>query len=85
MPANAAATASKARRTQGPEPEVDTAQLLDALKAFRRGDFVCVANTTGAPVTVPAYGRVLITSGEVEETGGEAVVAADTTVWWTTA
>ncbi|CAM5731164.1 Glycoside hydrolase family 13 protein OS=Streptomyces tendae OX=1932 GN=F3L20_24740 PE=4 SV=1 [Streptomyces tendae] len=55
----------------------------EGVLAFRRGDFVCVANTTtGAPVTVPAYGRVLITSGEVEETGGEAVVAADTTVWW---
>jgi alpha-glucosidase len=52
--------------------------------AFRRGEFVCVANTTGESVTVPAYGRVLLASGEVAEAGGEAKVPADTTVWWTT-
>jgi alpha-glucosidase len=36
-------------------------------------------------VTTPAYGRVLLASGEVTETGGEAKVPADTTVWFTTA
>jgi alpha-glucosidase len=36
-------------------------------------------------VTVPAYGRVLLTSGEVTVTDeGEAKVPGDTTVWWTT-
>ncbi|MBJ7413679.1 MAG: hypothetical protein JHD15_25470, partial [Phenylobacterium sp.] len=38
MPAAAAKTA-KARRTPRPQAEVDTAQLLAALRAFSRGDF----------------------------------------------
>jgi alpha-glucosidase len=44
-----------------------------------------VATTTGESVTTPAYGRLLLASGEVAETGAEAKVPADTTVWWSTA
>jgi alpha-glucosidase len=66
--------------------------------AFRRESsdggeaFVCVANTTGADVRVrvPAAGRVLLTSAAVPDpaagiasAGGEALVPADTTVWFT--
>jgi len=51
--------------------------------AFRRGEFVCTANTTGEAVTVPAYGRVLVTNGEVTVVDDEAKLPADTTVWWT--
>ncbi|MEW5686114.1 MAG: HAMP domain-containing protein [Pseudomonadota bacterium] len=39
MPAAAAAKSASNRRAPRPETEVDTAQLLAALKAFRRGDF----------------------------------------------
>ncbi|TGZ18493.1 alpha-glucosidase [Streptomyces sp. S816] len=77
-----------ARRAQ---PDLGAGEALEWLRApegvlaFRRGEFVCVANTTGESVTTPAYGRVLLASGEVAETGGEAKVPADTTVWWTAA
>ncbi|MFH8340898.1 glycoside hydrolase family 13 protein [Streptomyces sp. AM6-12] len=77
-----------ARRAQPDLGAGDTLEWLRApegVLAFRRGEFVCVANTTGESVTTPAYGRVLLASGEVAETGGEAKVAADTTVWWTAA
>jgi alpha-glucosidase len=63
---------------------VEWLRAPEGVLAFRRGDFVCVANTTGESVTTPSYGRVLIASDEVAETGGEAKVPADTTVWWTT-
>ncbi|AKZ55364.1 Alpha-glucosidase [Streptomyces ambofaciens ATCC 23877] len=66
----------------------DTVEWLRApegVVAFRRGEFVCVANTTGESVTVPSHGRVLLASGEVTEADGEAKVPADTTVWWTRA
>jgi alpha-glucosidase len=42
-----------------------------------------VANTSGESVTTKAYGRLLLASGEVTETAGEAKLPADTTVWWT--
>ncbi|MGW0086688.1 glycoside hydrolase family 13 protein [Streptomyces sp. NPDC003393] len=66
----------------------DSVQWLRApegVLAFRRGDFVCVANTSGESVTTPSYGRVLLASGEVTEADEETKVPADTTVWWTTA
>lgn len=44
-----------------------------------------MANTGEESVTTPAYGRVLLASGEISETDGEAKVPGDTTVWWTTA
>jgi alpha-glucosidase len=56
----------------------------DGVLAFRRGTFVCVANTTGEAVTVPAYGRVLLASGEPVAAEGGATLPADTTVWFTT-
>ncbi|MEU6812745.1 glycoside hydrolase family 13 protein [Streptomyces sp. NPDC046831] len=64
---------------------VEWLRAPEGVLAFRRGEFVCVANTTGESVTAPAYGRVLIASDEVAEAGGETKVPADTTVWWTTA
>ncbi|MCC5034696.1 glycoside hydrolase family 13 protein [Streptomyces sp. WAC 00631] len=58
------------------------------------GAFVCTVNTTGEPVRVPVPGRMLLASegavargavveGPVVE-GGEAVLPADSAVWWTT-
>ncbi|MFF8531137.1 glycoside hydrolase family 13 protein [Streptomyces sp. NPDC015532] len=55
----------------------------EGVLAFRRGDFVCTANTGNKVVTVPAYGRVLVSSGEVTlSKDGQAQLPADTTVWW---
>ena len=56
----------------------------EGVLAFRRGEFVCVANTTGETVTIPSYGRVLVTSTEVTVADGKVELPADTTVWWTT-
>ncbi|MFB7509444.1 glycoside hydrolase family 13 protein [Streptomyces broussonetiae] len=56
----------------------------EGVLVFRRGEFVCVANTTEEAVTTTAYGRVLLASGEVAEADREAKVPADTTVWFTT-
>ncbi|KJK57946.1 glycoside hydrolase family 13 protein [Saccharothrix sp. ST-888] len=54
---------------------------------FRRdsveGSFVCTVNTTGEQVLLGAPGRVLLSSaGSVEVNAGEAVLEADSTVWW---
>ncbi len=76
-----------ARRTQpdlGAGDSVEWLRAPEGVLAFRRGEFVCVANTSGESVTTPAYGRLLLASGEVTETDGEAKLPADTTTWWTT-
>ncbi|MER5480648.1 glycoside hydrolase family 13 protein [Streptomyces sp. NPDC002734] len=57
----------------------------EGVLAFRRGAFVCVANTTGEAVPFAAPGRLLTASGEVTVTDGKALVPADTTAWFTTA
>lgn len=46
---------------------VEWLRAPEGVVAFRRGDFVCVANTTGESVAVPAHGRVLLASGEITE------------------
>jgi len=51
----------------------------EGVLAFRRGEFVVFANTTGDPVSVPEYGQVLLASGEFDGLS----VPADTTVWFT--
>ncbi len=64
----------------------DAVEWLDApegVLAFRReGGFVCTVNTTGAAVRIPAPGRVVLASVAVAAADGEAVLPADTTVWW---
>ncbi|MFJ3923874.1 glycoside hydrolase family 13 protein [Streptomyces sp. NPDC090022] len=60
----------------------DAVQWLDApegVLAFRRGDFVCTANTTQQPVRMPVPGELLLASGPVTAAGE---LPADTTVWW---
>ncbi len=72
-------------------PDLGAGEAVEWLKApegvlaFRRGEFVCVANTSGESVTTPAHGRLLLASGEIAEVDGEAKLPADTTAWWTTA
>lgn len=76
------------RRAQpdlGAGDAVEWLRAPEGVLAFRRGEFVCVANTGSEAVTTPAYGRLLLASGEVAEADGDAKVPADTTVWWTTA
>lgn len=80
-------SALAARRTQpdlGAGDSVEWLRAPEGVLAFRRGEFVCVANTSGESVTTSAYGRLLLASGEVAEADGEAKLPADTTVWWTT-
>ncbi|CAL9582543.1 glycoside hydrolase family 13 protein [Streptomyces sp. Tu 3180] len=80
----AALAVRRAQPDLGAGDAVEWLRAPEGVLALRRGDFVCVANTTGESVTTPAYGRVLLASGEVVEADGEAKVPADTTVWWTT-
>ncbi|MFI6943120.1 glycoside hydrolase family 13 protein [Streptomyces sp. NPDC050418] len=50
---------------------------------FVRGDgFVCTANTTGQPVTIPTPGRAILSSATVHYNEQGAELPADTTVWW---
>ncbi|MFB7495445.1 glycoside hydrolase family 13 protein [Streptomyces sp. NPDC056161] len=79
----------RALRLRRAEPGLGAGDAVEWLRApegvlaFRRGEFVCVANTTGESVTTRSHGRVLLSSGdEVTEADGEAKVPADTTVWW---
>jgi alpha-glucosidase len=63
---------------------VEWLQAPEGVLAFRRaGGFVCTVNTTGEAVRIPAPGRVLLASAAVEPACGEAVLPADTAVWWT--
>ncbi|MFF0158222.1 glycoside hydrolase family 13 protein [Streptomyces sp. NPDC005263] len=81
----AALAARHAHPDLGAGDRVEWLKSPEGTLAFRRGDFVCVTHTGGESVTIPAYGRLLLASGEVAETDGEAKLPADTTVWWTRA
>ncbi|MFI8931190.1 glycoside hydrolase family 13 protein [Streptomyces sp. NPDC053474] len=79
----------EALRVRRARPELgagDALRWLDApegVLAFRREGFVCTANTTGAAVRLPAPGRALLASADVETAdGGVVELPADTTVWW---
>ncbi|MFD9985050.1 glycoside hydrolase family 13 protein [Streptomyces massasporeus] len=80
----AALRVRREQRDLGAGTSVEWLRAPEGVLAFRRGEFVCVANTTGESVAMPAYGRVLVASGEIIEVDDEAKVPADTTVWWTT-
>ncbi|MCT2590093.1 glycoside hydrolase family 13 protein [Streptomyces sp. N2-109] len=83
-------TALSLRRAHPDLGAGDAVEWLDApaeVVAFRRGAFVCAANTGTAAVELPAAAwppggaRVLLTSGAYD---GGSILPADTTVWWTT-
>ncbi|MEH0422694.1 glycoside hydrolase family 13 protein [Streptomyces sp. B21-083] len=80
----AALTARREHPGLGAGDSVEWLRAPQGVLAFRRGDFVCVANTTGEAVTIRAYGEILVASAEVTVTDAEAKLPADTTVWWTT-
>lgn len=58
----------------------------EGVLAFQRdsgeGSFVCTANVSGAPVTIPAPGRALLAGDGFTADGANAVIPADTTIWW---
>nr|WSZ95696.1 glycoside hydrolase family 13 protein [Streptomyces sp. NBC_00857] len=61
-------------------------EWLDApegMLVFARPGFVCTVNTTGRAVRIPVRGELLLASAPVTTDGAEAVLPADTTVWWT--
>ncbi|MEU8648975.1 glycoside hydrolase family 13 protein [Streptomyces sp. NPDC048737] len=74
----------RSRPDLGAGDSVEWLRAPEGVLAFRRGAFVCVANTTGEPVTTPSYGRVLLASGELTEADGGTGLPADTTVWFAT-
>ncbi|WKV74377.1 glycoside hydrolase family 13 protein [Streptomyces sp. PCS3-D2] len=75
-------TALRLRRERpdlGAGDSVDWQDAPEGVLAFRRGDFLCTANTTGTAVRLPVAGEALLSSGATVEDG---VLPADTTVWW---
>ncbi|MEU6313956.1 glycoside hydrolase family 13 protein [Streptomyces sp. NPDC047014] len=75
-------TALRLRREHpdlGAGESVDWQEAPEGVLVFRRGRFLCAANTTGAAVRLPVSGEVLLSSGAPAEDG---VLPADTTVWW---
>ncbi|MFD5421660.1 glycoside hydrolase family 13 protein [Streptomyces sp. NPDC127069] len=69
----------------GAGDSVDWQDAPEGVLAFRRGEFLCTANTTGAAVRFPVAGEALLSSGAAVEDGvlpEEGVLPADTTVWW---
>ncbi|MET9252931.1 glycoside hydrolase family 13 protein [Streptomyces sp. NPDC003717] len=82
-------TALAVRRSEPDLGAGDAVEWLPApegVLAFRRGDFICAANTGDTPVTVPSYGRLLLSSAEPPSTpGAETTLPPNTTTWWTTA
>ncbi|MFF3089752.1 glycoside hydrolase family 13 protein [Streptomyces nojiriensis] len=63
----------------GAGESVDWQEAPEGVLVFRRGDFLCAANTTGTAVQFPVDGEALLSSGTTVEDG---VLPADTTVWW---
>ncbi|GHJ38083.1 glycoside hydrolase family 13 protein [Streptomyces sp. TS71-3] len=90
----AALAARRAHPALGAGDAVEWLDGPEGTLAFRRTPggsggtgFVCTANTTGAPVRVPAHGRLLLSSstgGIAVSEDGTALLPADTTAWWTT-
>ncbi len=58
---------------------MDWQEAPQGVLVFRRGDFLCAANTTGAAVPLPVTGELLLSSGEPVQGG---LLPADTTAWW---
>ncbi|MEV7585163.1 glycoside hydrolase family 13 protein [Streptomyces erythrochromogenes] len=81
-------TALRLRREHpdlGAGEAVDWQEAPEGVLVFRRGDFLCAANTTGEAVRIPVTGEVLLSSGPgavAEGTVEDGVLPADTTVWW---
>ncbi|MFJ3857989.1 glycoside hydrolase family 13 protein [Streptomyces sp. NPDC090085] len=75
-------TALRLRRDHpdlGAGESVDWHEAPQGVLVFRRGDFLCAANTTGTAVRLPVTGELLLSSGEPVQGG---LLPADTTAWW---
>lgn len=79
----AALAARRAHPGLGAGDAVEWLEAPQGVLVFTRPGFVCTVNTTPEPVRIPVRGRVLLSSGPLTVDGAEAVVPADTTVWWT--
>ncbi|WP_314172559.1 glycoside hydrolase family 13 protein [Streptomyces winkii] len=79
-------TALRLRREHpalGAGESVEWLPAPDGVLAFRRGDFVCTANTGGRPAELHGItGQLLLASGPYD---GEGPLPADTTAWWSAA
>ncbi|MEU2595230.1 DUF3459 domain-containing protein, partial [Streptomyces albidoflavus] len=70
----------------GAGQEITWREAPEGVLAFARPAFACTANTTGAPVRLPAPGRPLLASqgaAPAVAEDGTVELPADTTVWWT--
>ncbi|UKL05456.1 MULTISPECIES: glycoside hydrolase family 13 protein [unclassified Streptomyces] len=70
----------------GAGQEITWLEAPEGVLAFARPAFACTANTTGAPVRLPAPGRPLLASqgaAPAVAEDGTVELPADTTVWWT--
>ncbi|MCF6521895.1 glycoside hydrolase family 13 protein [Streptomyces sp. JJ36] len=81
-------TALRLRRDHpdlGAGESVEWLPAPEGVLAFRRGAFVCTANTGTAPAELPrSPGRPLLSSGE-RLAEGATTLPGDTTVWWSAA
>ncbi|MFJ1790119.1 glycoside hydrolase family 13 protein [Kitasatospora griseola] len=75
----------RAQPALGAGTEVEWLAAPEGVLMFRResaeGSFVCTVNVTGESVTVPAPGRLLLSSAAVEESE-QTELPADSTAWW---
>lgn len=72
----------RSRPELGAGSGVEWLDAPEGVLAFRRGTFVCTANTTGQPVRLNAPGELLLASTDLVVEGGETVLAPDSTGWW---
>jgi len=78
----------RAHPALGAGDAVDWLDAPEGVISLRRstsdGVFVCTANTTAAPVTIPTPGQLLLGSTEAvpAQAGPQTVLPADSTVWW---
>ncbi|WP_433360235.1 glycoside hydrolase family 13 protein [Streptosporangium sp. CA-115845] len=70
------------RRAFGDTPLAWLDSPEGTLAFTRDAGFTCTVNLTGAPVELPAPGRVLLASAEPVVQGGVACLAPDSAVWW---
>ena len=78
-----AITARREHPGLGAGTAVEWLDAPEGVLVFGRPGFVCTVNTTGTPVRMAARGSVLLSSAPVTVDGAEAVLPADSTVWWT--
>ncbi|KQV13367.1 MULTISPECIES: glycoside hydrolase family 13 protein [unclassified Kitasatospora] len=77
-----ALTIRREQQDLGAGTSVEWLETPASVLAFRRGSFVCTVNAGAEPVRIAAPGRILLSSTEAVAVDGEAVLPADSTIWW---